>query len=68
MKKFFIFVACIAFLVVLNQLAIAQQWPAGNWETAIVVTNDGVHEKEAGVEQKDSTFTIKAGGDGNRHW
>lgn len=63
MKKFFIFVACIAFLVVLNQLAIAQQWPAGNWETAIVVTNDGVHEKEAGVEQKDSTFTIKAGGD-----
>jgi hypothetical protein len=46
----------------MGQLAIAQQWPTGNWETAIVVTGDEVHEKEASMKQKDSTFTIKAGG------
>ena len=36
---------------------------AADWETAVVVTTDATHEKEASVEQKGNTFTIKAGGD-----
>ncbi len=62
MKRLFALGTCILFLVVMGQLAVAQQWPTGDWETAIVVTDDTVHEKEAGVEQEGSTFVIKAGG------
>ena len=36
---------------------------AGNWKTAVVVTTDKVHEKQASVEQNGNTFIIKAGGD-----
>ncbi len=62
MKRLFVLGVCIALPVVMSQLAIAQQWPAGGWETAVVVTDDKEHEKEASVEQKDNIFTIKAGG------
>ncbi len=63
MKRLFALGICIVFLAVTGQLAIAQQWPAGDWETAVVVTDDKEHEKEASVEQKDGIFIIKAGGD-----
>jgi hypothetical protein len=63
MKRLSIVGTCVAFLLVMSQLAIAQQWPSGNWETTVVVTSDKVHEEEASVEQKGSTFVIKAGGD-----
>lgn len=62
MKRLFALGTCIVFLVVTGQLAVAQRWPDGDWETAVVVTNDTVHEKEASVEQKDGIFIIKAGG------
>jgi len=63
MKRLLALGTCILFLVVMGQLAVAQRWPSGNWETAIVVTDDTIHEKEASVEQEGSMFTIKAGGD-----
>ena len=34
----------------------------GDWETAVVVTSDTIHEQQASVTQDGSTFTIKAGG------
>ena len=63
MKKRFSLVISLMFLVVLAQFAVAQQWPAGEWQTAVIATTDDVHKAEAGVDQKGNVFTIKAGGD-----
>ena len=35
---------------------------AGDWETAVVVTDDKMHEQQASAEQDGNMFTISAGG------
>jgi hypothetical protein len=63
MKKTFVLGTCIAFLVVMSQLAAAApKWPAGGWQTAVVATDDDVHIAEADAEIVGNMFTIKAGG------
>ncbi len=36
---------------------------AGDWKTAVVVTDDKIHEQQASVEQDGNMFTITAAGD-----
>ena len=64
MKKIFVLGTCIAFLVVMGQLAVAApQWPGGAWKTEVVATDDDVHKAEASADAVGNVWTIKAGGD-----
>ena len=62
MKKIFVIGTCIAFLVAMCQLAVAQKWPVGGWQSAVVATDDDVHKAEASVDVSGNMFTFKAGG------
>jgi hypothetical protein len=60
----FVLGTCIAFLMVMCQIAgAAPQWPVGGWQTEVVVTGDAVHQAEASAVQDGNMWTIKAGGD-----
>jgi hypothetical protein len=62
MKRLFVFGILMVFLVAVAQLASAQQWPAGNWNTEVVATDDAVHIAEGGVDKDGLMFNFKAGG------
>jgi hypothetical protein len=63
MKRMFVLGTCIAFLMVMCQMAgAAPQWPVGAWQTEVVVTDDVVHQAEASAAQDGNMWTIKAGG------
>ena len=40
MKKIFALGMCIVFLSAMCQMAVAQKWPAGGWQTAVVATDE----------------------------
>jgi hypothetical protein len=46
----------------IGQLTFAQEWPGGAWETAVVVTDDAVHQAEASATRTGNMWSIKAGG------
>jgi len=60
MKKLSVLGICIAFLFV-SQVALAG-WPAGSWNTAVVVTDDTVHEADATATLSGNLWTITAAG------
>jgi len=62
MKKVFVFSCCIAFLLVCQMALAAPKWPAGNWQTAVVATDDDVHKAQAGAEIVGNMCTLDAGG------
>jgi hypothetical protein len=63
MKKIFAVGTCIVFLAVMSQLATAApRWPSGGWQTAVVATDDTVHQPEGDASIVGNMFTIKAGG------
>jgi hypothetical protein len=63
MKKFFVFGACIAFLLAMSQLAVAApKWPGGGWQTAVIATDDAVHQAEADAVQTGNMWDFHAGG------
>jgi hypothetical protein len=41
----------------------APKWPAGGWQTAVVVTTDAVHEAEGGATNVGNMWDFTAGGD-----
>ncbi len=67
MRRIPVFIVCIVLLSSIAQLAVAQQWPSGDWNSEVMVTNDYAHwnlrNTGEGVTREGNMFTIKAGGD-----
>ena len=67
MRRIPVFIVCIILLSSIAQLAVAQQWPSGDWNSEVMVTNDSAHwnlrNTGEGVTREGNMFTIKAGGD-----
>ena len=62
MKKAFVFSCCIALLLAGQMAVAAPQWPGGNWQTAVVATDDAVHMAEATAVQVGNMWNMNAGG------
>jgi len=61
MRKFSVLGICIAFLLVVGQMAFAG-WPGGSWKTAVVATDDTVHQNESSATLSGNKWTITAAG------
>lgn len=61
MRKFSVLGICIAFLLVAGQVALAG-WPGGSWKTAVIFTDDTVHQAQASATLSGNMWTITAGG------
>ncbi len=62
MKRMFVFPCCIALLLVVQMAVAAPEWPAGSWQTAVIGTDDTVHQAEGAATSVGNMWTIKAGG------
>ena len=62
MKRVAVFSCCIVLLLVCQMAVAAPKWPAGNWKTAVVATDDAVHQAEADAANVGNMWSINAGG------
>jgi hypothetical protein len=62
MKKMFVFSCCIALLLIVQMAVAAPDWPSGGWQTAVVATDDTVHQAEADATAVGNMWAFKAGG------
>jgi len=62
MKRIAVLSCCIALLLVCQIAVAAPKWPAGSWKTAVVATDDAVHQAEADAANVGNMWSINAGG------
>jgi len=60
LSRFWIFPIIALFIA---STGFAQQWPAGEWKTAVISTTDAVHQAEAAATWNGNSLTVTAGGD-----
>jgi len=62
MKRMFVFSCCIALLLVVQMAVAAPDWPSGGWQTAVIATDDTVHQAEGDASPVGNMWAFKAGG------
>jgi hypothetical protein len=62
MKRIFALSCCIALLLVCQMAVAAPRWPAGGWQTAVIVTDDDVHQAQGGATNVGNMWDFLAGG------